>query len=149
MRLTCGLGLMLLPAVQQKLCTLPVPDDPAPISHATPTPASEDESKQKTKTPLTLAALVPDVVPPRWPNHTQLTAVQRVRPLPAATWLNDPTDFDDPDSLAAVPAPFAVLLSRIAPAQRSPARIIAGLHSLRAHRHIFAASILTTGPPRV
>lgn len=150
-RLTCGLGLLILPAVQQKLCTWPILPESESREPAGPAPAptSSEQPEPKSKRPLTLAAMLPDVAPPRWPNHTYLTAAQRGRPLPVTTWMNgssggedEPVDSTDSDSLAAESWP------RIPAPQRLPTFGNAGVRLVRVHRHLFQTSILRTGPPR-
>jgi hypothetical protein len=150
-RLTWGLGLLLLPAVQQKVCTRPVSPDGAsqqstrPGSEAASGERSDSKSKRE---PLTLAALVPDALVPRWPSHTQLTAAQRERPPAATTWVNGPDRADD-ESVESADAQvvFATGWSRIPAPQAAPADGNAGVRRVRACRHAFLSSILRTGPP--
>lgn len=148
-RVTCGLGLLLVPAVQQKVCTWPAPREPdRPVAPAPPSTATE-QSQKKTKRPLTLAALLPDVVPPRWPNHAHLTAIQRVRPFPTEVWMTGSAGSDD---APAGPIGFDTLLpggwSRQAAQQRCPVSSSADLQRACSSRHVFQTSILTTGPPQ-
>jgi len=149
-RVTCGLGLLLLPAVQQKLCTWPAPPDADTQQPAdgSPLPIGDEEPKGKTDEPLTLSALLPDTLPPRWPNHAHVTATQRLRPLAVSTWMNGPVTSDDESSdLAGIDLIFAGGWSRAPAPQRLPTFGTAGLRLLRAHRHLFLTSILKTGPP--
>jgi len=147
-RLTCGLGLLLMPAVQQKVCTFPVRRESEPQRPAPPTPNSDEQQKNKNKKPLTLVALLPDVAPPRWPNHTHLTAVQRVRPLPITTWMSGPEDFENESAVAGhVNAFLAGGWPRIPPPQRLASFGVAGLRLVRPARHAFLTSVLRTGPP--
>ncbi len=138
-RLICGLGLLLPAAVQQKVCAWPVPSEPAP-------PSKPGEQPKPERQPLTLAAMLPDAVTPRWPGHTQLTAVRRVQPLPATSWLDGPVGSGaqtDPDSDAV----FVNLWPRPV-RELSPTCADVDLRSNCARRHVFLTSILRTGPPR-
>ena len=150
-RVFCGLELLLLPAVQQKVCTWPARSETRSRQSAKPAsaPTSGEQPKRKTKTPLTLAALLPDVAPPRWPNHTHLTAVQRVRPLPVTSWTNDPGDSDD-ESIGGgrIDGLLTGGWSRVSAPQRLPSFGNAGIRLVRAHRHVFLTTVLKTGPPR-
>jgi hypothetical protein len=151
LRVTCGLGLLLLPAVQQKVCPWPAPRHSEARQPAEPAPAptSPEQPKQKTKNPLTLATMLPDVAPPRWPNHAHLTAVQRERPLPVTTWMYGPRVSDD-ETLAdaAGDALFSGGWPKRPASQRLPVYGSADLRLVHAHRHVFQTSILETGPPR-
>jgi hypothetical protein len=149
-RLTCGLGLLLLPAVQQKVCAWPLPPETEATRSAesAPAPTSDEPSKRK-KSPLTLAAMLPDVAPPRWPNHTHLSAVQRVRPLPVTTWIDGPTGVDSESGGTDDGNPFLVPSWPRRPApQRLPTLGNAAVRLVRADQHVFGTSILKTGPPR-
>lgn len=150
-RVTWGLGLLLLPAVQQKVCTRAASPDEAARQLARPAPEAapgeRSDSKPK-REPLTLAALVPDALVPRWPSHTQLTAAQRERPLAATTWVNGPEGADDePVESADAHVVFVAGWSRIPAPQAAPAHGNAGVRRVRACRHAFLSSILKTGPP--
>lgn len=146
-RLTCGLGLLLLPAVQQKVCTRPATRKPDAHQPA-PVPAAGDKSEKKTKKPLSLAATLPDVVPPRWPNHAHLTGAHRVRRLPAATWMNGPAGTDDESAGAAGVDPiFAAGWPKRPAPQRLATFGSAGIRLIHVPRHLFQTSILKTGPP--
>jgi hypothetical protein len=151
LRLTCGLGLLLLPAVQQKVCTWPAPRELKASRPPTPPPepTSDKQPKSKPKNPLTLASTLPDVAPPRWPNHACLTAVQRERPLPVTSRVYGPRGSDD-ETLANVAgdALFGRGWPKRPPAQRLPTVGRADLRLVHAHRHVFQTSILETGPPR-
>ncbi len=93
--------------------------------------------------------MLPDVVAPRWPSHTHLSAVQRLQPLPIATWMDGPAGFDDQSGAAAgIDAFFAAGWSRHPAPQRLPTFGNAGLRLIRVYRHVFQTSILKTGPPR-
>lgn len=148
-RLSCGLGLLLVPAVQAKLCSRPVasvvPPSAAPVTPIAP--SDEAKQRQKKKKPLTLAATVPDVLMPRWPSHTHLTSVQRVRPLPVATWMDAPANADTHPSVDFGGA-LAACWSRRPISEVLPALSGSDLRSHRAHQHVFQTSILRTGPPR-
>jgi len=150
-RLSCGLGLLLMPAVQEKLCAWPVPVESASPQSTEPIspPTSNEQPKQKKKQPLTLAAMLPDAVAPRWPGHALLMAGQRVRTLPVATWMDGPAGFDDQSG--AGPGSDTLVAStwshRPTP-QLLPTLDASGPRSHRAYRHVFRTSILRTGPPR-
>jgi hypothetical protein len=148
-RLTCVLGLLLLPAVQEKLCIRPVPPQSESCQPAS-TPGSSQQPKRKAKAPPALAALVPDVVPPRWPNHARLTAVHRARPAAVPAWTNRPLDRDD-DGRNVLGTPWALLDPQRRPPQAQPLPIVAASGWLAAcpARHVFDTSILRTGPPSV
>lgn len=151
LRLTCGLGLLLLPAVQQKVCTWPIPRDSEARQPAQPAeaPTSGERPKRKAKDPLTLATMLPDVAPPRWPNHVHLTVAQRERPLPTSAWTYGASDSDDETLVdAAVDAFFARGWPKRPASQRLPAYGSADLRLVHAHRHVFQTSILETGPPQ-
>ena len=149
-RAFCGLGLLLLPAVQQKICTWPARSEtqsrrpPKPAS----APTSGEQPKRKPKRPLTLAALLPDVAPPRWPNHTHLVAIQRVRPLPVTTWMSGPAGIEE-ESVGAggVDGLFPKRLPSAPVAQRLALFGDAGIRLVRADRHVFLTTVLKTGPP--
>jgi hypothetical protein len=149
-RVTCGLGLLLLPAVQQKVCTWPVRQrtEPRQPAEAAATPPPSEQPKKKTSEPPTLAAMLPDVAPPRWPNHTHLASVQRWRPHAVTTWVNSPVGFDDE---SAGPAGVDSIFADGWPRKPLPQRLRtfgnAGLRLVRVHRHVFRTSILRTGPP--
>lgn len=150
-RLTWGLGLLLASAVQQKVCTRPTATDAAFPEPARPAPlaAPDEQSDSKSKRqPLTLAAMVPDVLAPRWPIHTHLTAAQRERPLWTTTWISGPRGAEE-DSAASADSHqgFAVAWSRIPVSQVAPTFGHAGVRRVRVHRHSFLTSILKTGPP--
>ena len=149
-RLSCGFGLLLMPAVQEKLCAWPVPVESAsPLSAEPATPSDPNEQPKHKKQPLTLAAMLPDVVAPRWPGHALLMAGQRVRTLPVATWMDGPAGFDDQsDAGADSDALIASTWSRRPAPQVLPTLDVGGPRSHRAHRHVFRTSILRTGPPR-
>ena len=148
-RVTCGLGLMLLPAVQQKLCTWPSPKPPRPPAVPASASIPTERSEKKSKKPLTLAALLPDGMLPRWPNHTHLAAIHRVRPLAKNTWMTGGWNADDE---RVGPAGFSALLaearSRRLTLQRCAAFGYAVAPSANVCGHVFQTSILTTGPPR-
>ena len=145
LRLTCGLGLLLVPAVQQKLCAWPAARQRVAHQQPAPQPAPK-ESQKKKSAPLTLAALVPDVAPPRWPNHTHLWEAQRAEPLPTSTWTPATPDHDRelPDSACAdtfvgrgrLPAPELVTNDVHSPEW---------LSCLRAR--LFRTAVQRTGPP--
>lgn len=146
-RLIGGLSLLLPAAVQEKVCAWPVPSEPQSrqAAESAAPPASGEQSKPE-KQPLTLAAMLPDAVAPRWPGHTQLTAVRRVRPLPAATQVDRPTWPDEqPDTDGG--AVFAYGWHRPV-RELSPACGDVGSRTYYARRHVFQTSILRTGPPR-
>ena len=150
-RLSCGFGLLLMPAVQEKLCAWPVSVESASPQSAEPVtpPTSNEQPKQKKKQPLTLAAMLPDVVAPRWPGHALLMAGQRVRTLPVATWMDGPASFDDQSGAGpGSDALIASAWSRCPTPQVLPTIDVGGSRSHRAHRHVFRTSILRTGPPR-
>ncbi len=86
LRTTCGVGLLLVAAVQQKVCTLPAPEAP---SAAQPADQAAEHHPSKKTPHLELVSLVPDVAPPRWPGHLRLAAALSRTPLPAATWRSD------------------------------------------------------------
>ena len=143
------MGLLLVPAVQAKLCSRPaalaVPPSATPVTPLAP--SDEAKQREKKKKPLTLAATLPDVLMPRWPSHTHLTSVQRVRPLPVATWMDAPATADTHPS-ADFGGALAAYRSRRPIPEVFPALSSGGPRSNRAHQHVFQTSILRTGPPR-
>jgi hypothetical protein len=148
LRATCGLGLLLLPAIQQKLCTRPAPSKIRAQQAAEPGPTttSDRQPKKTAKKPLKLAALVPDTLPPRRPNHAVLTAVQRVRPLPAATQLDGSADSQGKSSgSAGFGWALAARRARELAPQCPPVR--ADLGVVGSCGAVFRTSILRTGPP--
>ena len=150
-RLTWGLGLLLLPAVQQKVCTRPTSPGAASSLLAQPAPvtaADERSDSKPERKPLTLAAMVPDALVPRWPSHTHLTAAQRERPLAAITWVNGPEGADN-ESVESADARVVIAAgwSRIPAQQAAPTLGNAGVRRVRAWRHAFLSSVLKTGPP--
>jgi hypothetical protein len=147
-RVLSGLGLLLLPAVQQKLCAFPVRTESRSHPPVKQAPTSKDEQKRKHKKPLTLAALLPDVAPPRWPNHTHLSAAQRVRPPAVTSWMNRPVDGGDcAAGDASVDEALAAGWPTVPPVQRQPSFGNAGIRFVRATRHTFRTCIVRTGPP--
>jgi hypothetical protein len=148
-RLACGVGLLLPAAVQEKVCAWPVPATPATRPPAAPIapPAADEQPEPDEKQPLTLAAMLPDAVAPRWPGHTHLTTLRRGRPLPVAAWRDAPGSPDRQEDTE-----VGVLLTGGWP--RHPAgeplsvggAVAGGSH--RADRHVFQTAILRTGPPR-
>ena len=147
-RVTCGLSLLLPAAVQEKVCAWPAPPESKSQQTTEPaTPPASDEQPKPKKPPLTLAAMLPDAVAPRWPGHTQLTAVRRVRPLPATTWMDGPAGSDN-QSDTDIDAIFVGGWSRCPVRELLPTCSDADLRSNRAQRHVFQTSILRTGPPR-
>jgi hypothetical protein len=147
-RFTCGLGLLLLPAVQQKVCAWPLPARAGSRTSAElPAPSNpQQQPKREKKRPLTLAAMLPDVMAPRQPDHTHLAAVQRVRALPAATWMDGPGDFSDRTNTDIAGA-FANNWSQQPVPQSASMPGPVGLRPHDGHRHVFRTSILRTGPP--
>ena len=150
LRVTCGLGLLLLPAVQQKLCTRPaatrsVTRQPA---KSTSSPGSKKTNKHNTRAPLTLAAMVPDVAPPRWPNHTHLCELQRVRPLPVSTWTpGGDSPGDSPDGPTATFVPLGADGHILAASILSAAIADELIWPTRRGLLLFRTSIQRTGPP--
>lgn len=147
-RLTCGVGLLLPAAVQEKVCAWPVPlgSESRQVTEPAAPPASDEQPKQK-KQPLTLAAMLPDAVAPRWPGHTHVTAVRRVRSLPVATWMDGPAG-PDHQSDTDIDATSVGGWSRRPLRELLPTCSNVDLRSSRAHRYVFQTSILRTGPPR-
>jgi len=144
-RLICGLGLLLVPAVQEKVCARPTP-----IELKKPeTPGPSDSSQSKSRRPLTLTAMLPDVVAPRWPNHSRLLAASRVRPLPVAAW--GPRSAPDDDTrvdFTSMNAAFRAVNSR-SPAKAGPLRNgAADFHAIRIRRLTRLSDISIAGPPR-
>jgi hypothetical protein len=149
--LSCGLGLLLMPAVQEKLCAWPVRVASAVPQRSEPLtpPDSNQRPERKKKQPLTLAAMLPDAVAPRWPGHALLMAGQRVRTLPVATRMDGPAVFNDQSGAGPGPAALSASTWSHRPTlQALPTLDVGGPRSHRAFRHVFQTSILRTGPPR-
>jgi hypothetical protein len=146
-RLTCGLGLLLVAAVQEKVCTWPVPSESkARQENAPAAPPASKQRPAKKRAPLTLAAMLPDVVAPRWPGHMQLTAVRRVWPRSATTRLDGPEGAGrqaDANAGAAVTGGW----TRRAPRKLAPTGSCVDIRVNPTSRHAFQTSILRTGPP--
>jgi len=145
---TCCVGLLLVSAVQQKLCALP------PAHHAAGVPRAQRSGEhpqhhQKTRPRLTLTALVPDVAPPRWPGHLRLAATQRGKPLPPATWCRG--DGSAERFGPCVPAAADAFVLRRAAFRPAVATITGGstLHSIQRSAGLFRSTVLRTGPPAV
>lgn len=151
LHLACGVGLMLVPAIHERICadtsrTAVVADASAEADR----PAEHSRRSEKSRKPLALAALVPDVVVPRWPGHVPLEALRRVEHLPAAGWLPPEPELIPAGSNQAHRAVFADFrLSRLlksAALSFNPSLDGADAVNIR---HLFSSSITRTGPPIV
>lgn len=142
---------MLVPAIHERICadtsrTAIVADASAEAE----IPAEHSRRSEKSRKPLALAALVPDVVVPRWPGHVPLEAQRRVEHLPVAGWLPP-----DPELIRAgsnqdhrtIFAEFRLsrLLKSAAP---SFGPSLDGTDAVSIRR-LFSSSITRTGPPIV
>ena len=141
LRLTCGLGLLLLVAAQEIVCTWPADEVVRVADQAIPgSPEDDSETEQP---PLTLAATVPDVVAPRRsvPGRTRqgLHAGTATKALPNDTLR--PSRFD-PDTAAYL----ALDDSRIT--HRLPIRIMRPQRPCVA-RPQFLSSVWPAAPPSV
>jgi len=84
-RLTCGLGLLVLGATQQKVCTWREIERPESERHAAcETPTTPDPARDQKPKPPTLAATVPDVVAPRREAALRIRAERRLQAVLAA-----------------------------------------------------------------
>jgi len=141
----CGLGLLLMPAVQEKLCAWPA----APPA-VEPARRAEDGAPpaRKSAPPPALATFVPDTVPARWPGHAALATAQRARPLPAGAWVDDRPGVQKRSQVGLT---TEGLLSagwpRRPAAQLLPTFGSAGIRLVRARPCHFHSSIIETGPP--
>jgi len=159
-----GLGLLLLLAVQQKVCTWPavraVDKDAAAADaarcDATPCDAAADEERTSTddssgsppqREPLTVTSTLPDVAPPRGSAPQRPVLVARGKPRhPSA----------DPASISAglgrrandVPGDLSSLSPRRLRADSSSIGYVAPLGPEIRPEPLFSTAILATGPPR-
>ena len=145
-RLAWGVGLLFVPAVQEKLCANAPSDPVAPPVRLNHPEAPAEDTSTKDEQPLTLAALAPDVVPPRRADHWRVSAEARVRSLPAAMSLMRDRDDDRPTvDLDSAASPFFVSSNRRP--ESDPAPVVAVLEQSTFTAHVFESCILETGPP--
>ena len=146
-RLTCGLGLLTLPAVQQKVCMLPEPAEPTRAGIAESTPDTQDQTagEKRERPTLKLIALLPDVTPPRWPAHVHPSLLQRERPLESNGWRSDCVDRDRPNGSTCY-AFWALPNTNRIPALPGP-QLGISLQTQAACRLLLGSVISPTGPP--
>lgn len=140
LRLTCGLGLLLLVAVQEKICTWPAVEVVRSDDRSTGGSTHETDSDSK-KTPLTLAATVPDVVAPRWPvsGRSRIT-------LAATSTRALPDDSARPPRFDSDQTPYYAALD-ISPKTAGPSAVVGGPQALGFTRPQFLSCVWRTAPP--
>lgn len=148
LRVAGGLGLLLVIATQQKICTWPESTDSAAAtadglsSGGTDAPGEQDGENP----PLTLAAALPDVVPVRW-SESLRRAMVRVSPEHPPT-TGSQARMSDGDGRFGTPQFDSPLRSG---SHTYPGPSDGALHADAAaaeRRRCLRASIRVTGPPR-
>lgn len=154
LRLTCGLALLLLPAVQHKFAPKSADEArlrPRTAQHAVDDQAPSADEKHRTKTRLLLAATVPDVAPPRRPCPAHVLVVAEDKPRPAITSGGEvgpsasSENAGDYDGVAL----FWWWITPRVPLVLAGPLPDADLNGTRPYEHVSVGSILRTGPPRI
>ena len=150
-RLTCGLGVFLLLASQEKVCPW-LEDVPVQSGRPAAQPDAENpagESEPAETPPPSLASTLPDVVAPRWPGRVPIPLGPGARRgKPSATTISGSGDCDTGVTIAwstgaALPAVWEPPLRP----WRVPARACAGGQVTWPCQLAFLTTISPTGPP--
>ena len=147
-RLTCGLGLLTLPAVQQKVCMLPEPatESQVKVVASADLPEGAHENEKRKRPTLKLTALLPDVTLPRWPAHVHPSLLQREHPLAGNGWRPDCANGNTADQFEIPEFIFTTWQDSHAPALPGPAFWTA-TNSPLLRDLLLGRSISPTGPP--